>query len=119
VPGLVQREDLGAHDVGGHQVRRELDAPEPQVEQFRDGGDQQGLGETGNAHEEAVAPGEHRQEHLIDDLLHAHDARGQPFAEAGGGGGDGPDVGGGHAERLDDRPRRGTRFRGVAARAGK
>ena len=62
-------EHLGAGDVGRHQVGRELDALERQVEDLRDGLDQQRLGESGHAGDQAVPAGEERDEHLIDDLV--------------------------------------------------
>jgi hypothetical protein len=53
-------EDLGARDVGGHQVRRELDALELQIEQLRQRFDQQRLGQARRAGEQAMAA---RDEH--------------------------------------------------------
>ena len=53
VAGLL--EDLGAGDVGRHQVGRELDALEGQVQDLGHGADQQRLGQAGHADEQAVA----------------------------------------------------------------
>ena len=47
--GGIFFDDVGAGDVGGHQVRRELDALEYQAERLRDGADQQRLGRAGQA----------------------------------------------------------------------
>ena len=66
-------EDLGAGDVGRHQVGRELDALEAQVEDLRQRLDQQRLGQPGHAGEQAVAAGEERDQDLIDDLVLADD----------------------------------------------
>ncbi len=66
-------EDLGAGDVGRHQVGRELDALEAQVEDAGERLDEQRLGQPGHAGEQAVAAGEERDEHLIDDLVLADD----------------------------------------------
>ena len=48
-------EDLGAGDVGRHQIRRELDALEAQVENLGERLDQQRLRQTRHAGEQAVA----------------------------------------------------------------
>ena len=64
--GAVLLEHVGAGDVGGHQVGRELDAVEGEVEHLGQGGDEQRLGQPGHAHEEAVAAGEERDEQRVD-----------------------------------------------------
>ena len=51
--GRVLVDDLGAGDVGGHQVGRELDALEGQVQRLRQRGDQQRLGQARHADEQA------------------------------------------------------------------
>ena len=66
-------EDLGAGDVGRHQVRRELDPLERQIEDLRDGLDQQRLGQSGHAGDQAMAAGEQRHQHLVDDFVLADD----------------------------------------------
>ena len=53
-------DDLGAGDVRGHEVRRELDAVEAEIERAREGADHERLRETRHADEEAVAAREHR-----------------------------------------------------------
>ncbi len=65
--GLV--EHLGAGDVGGHEVGRELDPLERQVENLRDCLDEQRLGESRHAGDQAVPAGEERDEDLIDDRI--------------------------------------------------
>ena len=62
-------DDVGARDVGRHQVRRELDAVELQVEHLRQRPDEQRLRQPGHADDQAVAADEQRQQHLIDDVL--------------------------------------------------
>ena len=71
--GRVLLDDVGAGDVGGHQVRRELDALEHQAQRLRDGAHQQRLGRAGQAGDQAVAADEQRGEDLVDDLLLADD----------------------------------------------
>ncbi len=71
VVGLL--EDLGARDIGGHQVRRELDPPEPQIEQFRQRFDQQGLRQARRAGQQAVSPRKHGNQQMLDHVLLADD----------------------------------------------
>ena len=79
-PVLV--EDLGAGDVGRHQVRRELDALEAQVEDLGERADQQRLGQAGHAGQQAVAAGEERDQQLLDDVVLADDHLAQLLADA-------------------------------------
>ena len=62
-------DDVGARDVGRHQVGRELDAVELEVEHARHRMDEQRLGQSGHADDEAVAADEQRQQHLLDDVV--------------------------------------------------
>ena len=89
-------EDLGAGDVGRHQVGRELDPLEGEVEDLGERLDEQRLGETRHAGDQAVAAGEERHQHLVDDLVLADDDLAElgedpaapvldAFGEAGGG----------------------------------
>ena len=64
----VLLEDLGAGDVGRHQVRGELNASEAQVQRPRQGADQQGLGEPGNPDQQAVAAGEEGDQQVLDNF---------------------------------------------------
>ena len=67
-------EDVGAGDVGGHQVGRELDALEVEVERLGQGRDHERLGEARHAEEQGVAAAEERHEHQLDDPALADDA---------------------------------------------
>ena len=51
-------------DVGGHEVGRELDALEPDVERQRERADEQRLGRPGDAFEQHVTAGEQAHHHL-------------------------------------------------------
>ena len=62
----------------GHEVRRELDAPELEVHRFRDRADHQRLRESGDADEQRVAAGDHRHEDFVEDVTLADDAPGAP-----------------------------------------
>src|SRR5262249_49608814 len=72
-------EDFRAGDVRRHEVRRELDPLELEVEDVGERLDQQRLGEPGHTSDEAVAAGEQRDQHLLDDVVLAHD----DFAQLG------------------------------------
>ena len=71
--GLVFAQDVGADDVGGHQVRCELDAGELDMESVGQGAHQQRLAEAGNALEQDVAVGEQADDRTVDHLLLADD----------------------------------------------
>jgi len=79
----VGLEDFGAGDVGWHQVGRELDPLEPEVEDLGDRFDEEGLGEAGRAGDEAMTACEERDEDLIDGLALSDDDLGQFGADAG------------------------------------
>ncbi len=66
-------DDVGAEDVGGHQVGRELDAVEGKVQHFAQRAHQQRLAEAGHAFEQHVAAGEHGDERAFDDGVVADD----------------------------------------------
>ena len=74
-------EHLGAGDVGRHQVRRELDPLEAQVEDLGQRADQQRLGQAGHAGQQAVAAGEERDQQLIDGVVLADDHLAQLLAD--------------------------------------
>ena len=76
--GLLQH--LRAQNVGGHQVRRELDAARLEAEHRAERIDQLGLGEAGHADDEAVAAGQDGDQRVLDDLLLAEDDRGDGLA---------------------------------------
>ena len=56
-----------------HEVRRELDARELEVEDARYRVHEQRLGEARHADDQGVAAGEQRDEHLLDDVVLADD----------------------------------------------
>ena len=71
--GRVLVDDLGARDVAGHQVGRELDAGEPQLQGLGQRRDGERLGQARHADRQAVAAGERADEHLLDHLVLADD----------------------------------------------
>ncbi len=70
-------ENFRAGDVRRHQVGRELDALELEMENLRDGFHEQRLGQAGRAGDQAMAAGEQRDQDLLDDFLLADDDLGQ------------------------------------------
>ena len=70
---VVFLQDLGADDVARHQVGRELDAAELQVQRLRQRAHQQRLAEARHAFEQAVAAGEQADQQLLDDVVLADD----------------------------------------------
>ncbi len=73
-------DDVGAGDVGRHQVRGELNPVELQLEDARQRVNQQRLGQPRDANDEAVATDEERQQHQLngvtltdDELLELRD----------------------------------------------
>ena len=71
--GLVFFEDVGAGDVGGHQVGRELDAVEIQLQHPGQRADHERLGQPGHADQQAMAAGEDGGQQQFDDLVLADD----------------------------------------------
>ncbi len=71
--GGVLFDDVGAGDVGRHQIGRELDALEHQPQRLRQGANQQRLGGSGQAGDQAVAADEQRDQHLLDHFVLADD----------------------------------------------
>src|SRR5205814_4151502 len=70
---LILVENLGAGDVGRHEVRRELDALEIEVQDVGERLDQQCLRQTGHAGNQAMAAGEQRDQHVLDNVVLADD----------------------------------------------
>ncbi len=66
-------EHVGTGQVGGHQVRRELDPPEVQVEGERQRADRERLGNSGDTFEERVPTGEEAYQHLAKHFFLAED----------------------------------------------
>ena len=78
----VLLDDLGAGDVGRHQVGRELDAAEGQRQRTCDSVEIiKRLGQAGHAFEDAVAPAEQRDQQFLDDLVLADDDAAQLFLD--------------------------------------
>ena len=71
--GLGLLQDVGPGDVRGHQVGRELDPLEADVEDLGDRADHQRLGQPGHADQQDVAAGEDRRQDLLDHLALADD----------------------------------------------
>ena len=64
---------VGAQDVGRHQVGRELDAGEVQVERLGQRADQQRLAQPGHAFQQAMSADEQAGQHAVDDIVVADD----------------------------------------------
>ena len=79
--GAVFVEDLGAGDVAGHQVGRELDAVEFQRQRLRQRVHHQRLGQPRHAFQDAVAAGEDGHQQLLDDLVLPDDLAGHLLAD--------------------------------------
>ena len=62
-----------AEDVGRHQVGRELDAREVQVERLGQRAHQQRLAQAGHAFQQAMAADEQAGQHAVDDVVVADD----------------------------------------------
>ena len=68
---LVQH--FGAGDIGRHQIRRELNPFERQIQNLRQRLNQKRLRQPGDAGDETMAAGEQRHQHLVDDRVLPHD----------------------------------------------
>ena len=79
---LVFLDDLGAGDVGRHQVGRELDAVELQRQRIGQRADHQRLGQARHADQQAVAAGEDRDQQLLDHVALADDDLGELVGDA-------------------------------------
>jgi hypothetical protein len=66
---VIAGHDAGADDVGGHQIGRELDAAELEIEHPRQGLDELRLAEAGHAFQQHVPAGEDRDECGLDGPL--------------------------------------------------
>ena len=60
-------------DIGRHQVRRELDAPELDAERLGQGVDRQGLGQAGHPFDQEVAAGQEDDHHPLQQAVLADD----------------------------------------------
>jgi hypothetical protein len=70
---VVLLQNIRAGDVARHEIGRELDALEAQVQRAADRADQQGLGDPRHADQQRVAAAEDRDQDLFDHLVLAHD----------------------------------------------
>ena len=70
-----------AQDVGRHQVGRELDAREIQVQRLGQGADQQRLAQARHAFQQAMAADEQAGQHAVDDFVVADDHPADLFAD--------------------------------------
>ncbi len=70
---VVLLDHVRADDVRGHQVGRELDALEVELQHAGERADHERLGQAGHALEQAMAAGEDGGEELLEDLALAHD----------------------------------------------
>jgi hypothetical protein len=68
-------QDVGADDVGRHQVGRELDAVEGAVDDVGDGAHQHRLAQARHSLEKGVAVGDEADQRLADEIVLAHDDR--------------------------------------------
>jgi hypothetical protein len=69
----VLLQNVGAGDVGWHEVRCELNASEAQLHGEGEGANYGGFGEARNAFEQAVAAGKHRDKKLVNNLFLSDD----------------------------------------------
>ena len=77
VSGLaIFLDNIGAGDIGRHQVGRELDTVEGQCHGIGERADHEGFGESWDAFEEAVTAGEDGDEQLFDNVLLTDDDAG-------------------------------------------
>ena len=70
-------DDVGARDVGRHQVGRELDAAEREIQRPGQRAHQQRLGQPGHAFQQAMPAAEQRDQHLLDHVVLADDHAGK------------------------------------------
>ena len=82
VAALVLGDHHRADDVGRHQVGRELDAREAQIERGGQRAHEHGLAEAGHAFEQRVAAGEQAGQHAVEDRALADDQLADLFAHA-------------------------------------
>ena len=80
--GAIFLEDVGAGDVGRHEVGGELDAGEGHGQAAGDGADHEGFCEPGDAFEEYVALAEEGDQELFDDFVLTDDDTADLFAKS-------------------------------------
>jgi len=69
----VFHDDIGADDIGGHQVRRELNPPELERENVTQRADQQCLAQPRHALQKDVSATKQTDQHVLDNRLVADD----------------------------------------------
>ncbi len=83
--GQVFLDDLRAGDVGRHEVGRELDPIEGEVERLRDGRDHERLGQSGHPDQEGMSTTKDSGKDAFDDVFLTHDPPGHLGPETGNG----------------------------------
>jgi hypothetical protein len=74
--GFGFHDHVGADDVGGHEVGRELDAAELEAQRLRQRANQRGLAEPWHAFEQRMPADEEARQHAVDDLFMPDDRLG-------------------------------------------
>jgi len=80
---LSFHDDVGAEDIGWHQVGCELDAAKREFEDFAQGADEERLAETGHAFEQNMTSRKQGNQRIFDDLFLADDDFGNLGAKVG------------------------------------
>jgi hypothetical protein len=80
-PGRALLQHFRAHDVGGHQIRRELDALVLESEHGAERLDQTRLGKAGHADQKRVSAGEQRNQGKVDHALLAENGGSRGLAD--------------------------------------
>ena len=75
--GLILVNHLRAGDVGGHQIGRELNALEPQMQRLRQAADHQCFSQSRHTHQQRMAFGEDRDQNLVDHFFLTDDDLGE------------------------------------------
>ncbi len=83
LPLLGVDDDGGAGDVGGHEVGRELDAPEVEREGAGKGADEEGFTEAGDAFKQRMPVTEEADEDAVDDVFLSDDNAPDLLADGG------------------------------------
>ena len=73
LPLVVFLQHVGAGDVGGHQIRRELNPLEADIQNPGQRADHQGFGQPRHPFQQAVPAGKDGREELLDDFVLPHD----------------------------------------------
>ncbi len=79
---LVVLKDFRASDVGGHEVRSELNAAKAEVHRVGQGADHESLGQAGDANQETMSARENSDDQLFEDALLADNGLIQLFLDA-------------------------------------